>query len=237
MLDAVNGSSIRVIGETVLQCQVDDFSFELPCLVTDQVEGILIGLSWLEQHDVMWSFGGRSIQMNGRSLPVQRQPNTDRYGKMAKAEENCPAASSPGLVMATKLRTSLPQKSRRVLPLSPRSSIKQPVQLPRLLRIPPIHCSSLPQMKEVEKETRNVMSRKNQVYTSRKKKELSMAPGQRSHRFWILFCGVTGIWTDVSRCDDDLFFRVIIISAQELRHKSFVLAEFCFSHYCMHPVE
>ena len=70
---AVNGTNLRVKGETVLSCQIDGCSFDISCFVVDDVDEMILGLDWMERHDVICSFGKRSLQVNGQSLTVHRR--------------------------------------------------------------------------------------------------------------------------------------------------------------------
>src|SRR6218665_1709653 len=74
LLHAANGTSIRVLGEVTLRCRVADMEIEAKCLVTRQVTELIFGLDWLEKQDVHWSFGGRWINIRGRTMSIYDQP-------------------------------------------------------------------------------------------------------------------------------------------------------------------
>ena len=42
ILRAANGTEIRILGETTLRCEVAGMSFEVPCLVTEQLTELIL---------------------------------------------------------------------------------------------------------------------------------------------------------------------------------------------------
>jgi len=83
LLRAANGTEIRVTGETVVSCEVDGFSFDVRCLVTEQISELVLGLSWLEQQQAQWHFGKRSITVNGHVLPITSRAEPLQCRKIA----------------------------------------------------------------------------------------------------------------------------------------------------------
>src|SRR6218665_441189 len=68
---AANGSAIKVDGETTLKIRVGKQMFSLPCLVTDQVTEVILGLSWLEINQARWDFASRSVYLGGEKIPLK----------------------------------------------------------------------------------------------------------------------------------------------------------------------
>jgi hypothetical protein len=54
---AANGSAIRVLGETILNLRIDGHEFKIPCLVTEQVSELILGLSWMKEENIIWHVG------------------------------------------------------------------------------------------------------------------------------------------------------------------------------------
>ena len=94
LLRAANGTEIRVLGETTLRCQADGVSFQLPCLVTEQLSEIIFGLEFLEKQGAKWDFSNRSMRMFGRVFQLQRQPRMRRCRKIVVARETTVPAFS-----------------------------------------------------------------------------------------------------------------------------------------------
>lgn len=76
LIYAANGTAIRVLGEATLRCRIADMEIEAKCLVTRQITELILGLDWLERQDVHWSFGGRWVDIRGRTLPIYDQSKT-----------------------------------------------------------------------------------------------------------------------------------------------------------------
>jgi len=85
LLRAANGTEIRVLGESTLRCKMDDVTFLVPCLVTEQLSEIIFGLEFLERHHANWNFGERSLHVFGGTFALQRQPRTGRCRKIVVA--------------------------------------------------------------------------------------------------------------------------------------------------------
>src|SRR5678816_2118890 len=53
LLKAANGTSIRVLGEIAVDCELSGLRFSAQCLVTEQLSEMILGLSWLEQQNAI----------------------------------------------------------------------------------------------------------------------------------------------------------------------------------------
>jgi len=94
LLRAANGTEIRVLGESTMRCKMDDVTFLVPCLVTEQLSEIIFGLEFLKRHDANWNFGERSLRVFGSTFVLQRQPRTGRCRKIVVAvDTRIPARS------------------------------------------------------------------------------------------------------------------------------------------------
>ena len=54
-LRAANGTAIRVLGEANITCEIDGYSFEVSCLITEQISELILGLVWLENQNAVWN--------------------------------------------------------------------------------------------------------------------------------------------------------------------------------------
>src|ERR1043165_1249582 len=94
LLRAANGTAIQVRGEVVLQCQAEGYRFEVPCLVSEQISELILGLSWLEQQDVQWNLGQRTMRINGHFLPVcSKRPESSCRRIAVSSDVTVPARS------------------------------------------------------------------------------------------------------------------------------------------------
>jgi len=69
-LNAANGTSIPVTGETNLVLNLGDQRLNVPCLVSEHVDEILLGLTFLEENQCVWQFANRKIEIAGREYPL-----------------------------------------------------------------------------------------------------------------------------------------------------------------------
>ena len=83
LLKAANGTSIRVLGEVTVNCELYGIRFQTPCLVTEQLSEMILGLSWLEQQNAVWNFRERWIQFQGQRFPVYRMAGSAKCRKVA----------------------------------------------------------------------------------------------------------------------------------------------------------
>ena len=64
-LNAANGSDIPVAGEAAVSISLNGEEFSVPCLVSDHVDEIMLGLSFLETNGCVWDFQHQTIEING----------------------------------------------------------------------------------------------------------------------------------------------------------------------------
>ena len=89
ILRAANGTAIRILGETTLNCELSGLSFEIPCLVTEQLTELILGLEWLERQGASWNFREQTIQIRDQTVPLQKvsSPNKRYCRRIAVAEK------------------------------------------------------------------------------------------------------------------------------------------------------
>jgi transposase InsO family protein len=86
-LRAANGTEIQVIGEAVIQCEAEHFSFSVSCLITEQISELILGLSWLERNRVQWTFGEKCLTIRGHVVPIISRPGLMNCRKVVVAHD------------------------------------------------------------------------------------------------------------------------------------------------------
>jgi hypothetical protein len=70
ILNAANGTAIRVLGEVDINLELGSQQISVPCLVSEHVDEILLGLSFLEQNACIWDFAKHSILVGGKQYKL-----------------------------------------------------------------------------------------------------------------------------------------------------------------------
>lgn len=84
---AANGSEIHVYGETLAKIQIGSRVYPLLCLVTEQINEVIIGLSWLERHGVVWDFAKRFVQLGKDRISLREAVNDTMCRKVMVRED------------------------------------------------------------------------------------------------------------------------------------------------------
>ena len=69
-LNAANGTTIDVVGEADIELTFGDISVVVQCLVSEHVDEILLGLTFMETNQCIWNFQERSLEMHGRTFKL-----------------------------------------------------------------------------------------------------------------------------------------------------------------------
>lgn len=85
MLKAENGTSVKVLGETLVESEISGVTFRIHCLVAEQLSEMILGLNWLEQKKATWNFVQRGIQLQGQMFSLYSLLLTAKCRKVAKA--------------------------------------------------------------------------------------------------------------------------------------------------------
>jgi predicted aspartyl protease len=64
-LIAANGTKITIDGTVHVDLELQNQKFHQEFIVTDEVDDVILGHSFLTQHNVSWSFNDNSITING----------------------------------------------------------------------------------------------------------------------------------------------------------------------------
>ena len=62
---AANRSEIEITGEVVVPFVLNDRRVDTFALVTPDVEEVMIGSGWMEEHQCVWNFGGKELYIDG----------------------------------------------------------------------------------------------------------------------------------------------------------------------------
>jgi predicted aspartyl protease len=93
-LMAANGTIILIDGTVCFDLQLKNQKFLQEFIVTDEVDDVILGLSFLTQHDVAWSFNNNSININGVQHQQRYIPARPSCRRVMVAE---PVSISPRL--------------------------------------------------------------------------------------------------------------------------------------------
>src|SRR5678815_684570 len=86
-LRAANGTSIRVLGEASLNCEIDGYSFEVSCLITEQISELILGLEWLENQHALWNFGERWVKIQNQTFPIRTRKRQGNCRRIVVAQD------------------------------------------------------------------------------------------------------------------------------------------------------
>src|SRR6218665_234504 len=70
-LVAVNGTEVNISGQTLLQCRLEEYGFEVPCVISPDIKETIFGLPWLLAQDVQWNVKAGQICLKGHWFPMQ----------------------------------------------------------------------------------------------------------------------------------------------------------------------
>jgi len=70
---AANGTPIEVIGQTKLTFSFGSYTTSASVLVSADVEELMLGIDWLEQHDCVWDFRRKMLKVDGCSVTLMSQ--------------------------------------------------------------------------------------------------------------------------------------------------------------------
>jgi hypothetical protein len=111
MLKAANGTSIKVLGEVEVTCELEDTTFVVPCLVTEQLSEMILGLEWLERQKAVWNFDERWIQLQGQRFSLYSMPRGSKCRKVVVAYDvQIPAMSESDVEVYAILPDLLPDE-------------------------------------------------------------------------------------------------------------------------------
>ena len=64
-LSAANSTGISIIGRVVLPLYLQGYRVNTPALISPDIEEIMLGADWLQQHECVWDFCGQSLVVDG----------------------------------------------------------------------------------------------------------------------------------------------------------------------------
>jgi len=106
-LNAANGSSIPVTGKTNLLLDLGDQSLRVFCLVSEHVDEILLGLTFLEENRCVWHFADRSIQIRGHEYRLYAHKVTWSLRRVTLQTDTTVAPRCQQNLMALKIYRTL----------------------------------------------------------------------------------------------------------------------------------
>ena len=100
---AANNSVIEIIGEVTLPLYLGDRRVDTVALISPDVEELMIGADWLQEHNCVWSFGSGHLSIDGQQHESMTQKGTLRCRRVyttsdvvipARHQVNAPARST-----------------------------------------------------------------------------------------------------------------------------------------------
>jgi hypothetical protein len=76
---AANGNPLKLLGEMTLKFSVNGYDTSAHLLVTEQVDGLILGIDWLKENDCTWHIGRNEFLFKGE-IPGKMH---DRQSKKA----------------------------------------------------------------------------------------------------------------------------------------------------------
>ena len=119
LLQAANGTTIGVLGETEIQVEISRRRIPMRFIVSDQVDEILIGVEWLQENNCQIIFPKNSIMINGEVVPLLKKAIRVRCNRIILQEDVCVPASSEMNVMGKMVYTYLPTTNKGTWATSP----------------------------------------------------------------------------------------------------------------------
>ncbi len=74
-------------GEVDLEISIGGETYPLPCLVTDQITEVILGLSWLESNEVTWTFATQSKSLGNQTIPLKEVAADDMCRRVVVLED------------------------------------------------------------------------------------------------------------------------------------------------------
>src|SRR5678815_3754048 len=82
-LKAVNGSSVRVLGEVNVAFETSGVWFVVYCLVAEHLSEMILGLEWLQKQKAIWNFSEKSLCLQGQVFPLFSLPSSTKCRRIA----------------------------------------------------------------------------------------------------------------------------------------------------------
>ena len=70
---AVNGTEVEIVGQASIPCRVADYGFYVLCLVSPNVDEIILGLPFMCENEVQLDFDRGQVRVNGCWFPIEYQ--------------------------------------------------------------------------------------------------------------------------------------------------------------------
>jgi transposase InsO family protein len=110
-LNAANGTAIRVLGEADIMLNIGSLKITVPCIVSEHVDEILLGLSFLEQNDCVWDFSKRSISIKGERVRLLAHKPTNGVRRVVLQDETVLQPRCQQTILAKTVYSSLPKSA------------------------------------------------------------------------------------------------------------------------------
>jgi hypothetical protein len=69
-VNAANGSTIDIEGEAIVDVVVEGYRVKTRFLVSPNIRDRILGIDWLSDNNVTWSFNGQEISISGHRIAL-----------------------------------------------------------------------------------------------------------------------------------------------------------------------
>ena len=111
-LKAANGTQINIVGEWRTMVTMGPLRVAMNFIVSDQIDEVLIGIDWLQEHQCLLSFADLTITLRGYCFPLLKKVYSGTCNRVISEEEvTLPAKSEaviPSKVVYSNLHRPLP---------------------------------------------------------------------------------------------------------------------------------
>jgi predicted aspartyl protease len=88
VLYAANGTAIPIIGQTTLEFTVRGWKYSVVVVVTEAIEGIILGIDWLQVNRCKWDFGSGRLRIGPQWIKLLSKPRSNLMRRIY-AESDC----------------------------------------------------------------------------------------------------------------------------------------------------
>jgi len=106
LLKAANGTPIDVLGQVMLDLQIESFHTVVTGLVSDHIAEVMLGIDWMVQNDIIWEFKRSRIFAGGNYYPLHKRADRNRWCRRVILQEDSviPPRSEANIAMKVVFR-------------------------------------------------------------------------------------------------------------------------------------
>ena len=97
-LKAANGTQINIVGEWRTMVTMGPLHVAMNFIVSDQIDEVLIGIDWLQEHQCLLSFTDLTITLRGYCFPLLKKVYSGTCNHVISEEEVTLPAKSEAVI-------------------------------------------------------------------------------------------------------------------------------------------